>query len=301
MRVSGKVTHSFYCFLRHCGFDVSQLFEFTSLEMEFIKDPSQWMDITEVETFLKKLNQEYSRHFVDQSFLVKVGYACVELGAWGDLDSVLKMRKSDLVFSQIPVFLSYFISDEFSIVSERDEKQLLSLKCNLSLEDYPFLTEYLQAVLETLPMYSGKSRAKVKWIRDYIQIQWDSKNTQASLFPTAPSSVNIKPELLSDFRNFLEKIEVDLYQQRQQIIKKDKEIRYLKDQLLMRGLALPEDLLVVIQQIEKTMLELKSTVFVEAKEGLENNNAVISENILSQLENLFTSLTHLREILNIKL
>lgn len=299
MHVSGKITHSFYCFLKIRGFDVSKLFELTTLEMEFLKDPSQWMDIAEVESFLKKLDQEYSRHFVDQSFLIKVGHSCLELNAWGELDSVLKMKKSDLVFSQIPVFLSYFISNDFCVVSEKDENGLLSFKCNLSLEDYPFVTEYLQAILEALPVYSGKTRAEVKWIRDYIQIKWDNKNTQSSLFSVS-ADLNIKPELLTDFRKFLENIEKELYQQRQKITKKDEEIRHLKDQLLMRGLHLPEDISIAIQGIEKAILEFKSDMLLEIKEGPQNKSSLISNNSLSKLEIMLNDLTRLKEKLSIK-
>ena len=299
MRVSGKITHSFYCFLRTRGFDVSRLFELTSLEMEFVKDPAQWMDIIEVESLLKKLDQEYSRHFIDQSFLIKVGHSCFELGAWGELDSVLKMRKAEMVFSHLPVFLSYFISDGFSLVSERDEPGFLGFKCNISSDDYPYVTEYLRAVLESLPVYAGKALAEVKWIRDYIQIKWDDENAQTSLF-SSPSAINIKPELLSDFRQFLEKIEKELYYQRQQIREKDKEIRNLKDQLLMRGLALPEDISILLQQMEKSLLELKGFVFSEAQEEDQNEALLIQENLLSKMDSLLRSLTQLKEILNIK-
>ena len=262
MRVSGKITHSFCCFLRARGFDVSRLYELTSLEMEFLKDPSQWMSLSQVEAFLKKLDKEYAPHFVDQDFLISVGHSCFELNAWGELDSVLKMRKSDSVFSYLPVFMSYFISEGFSIVSERSETGFLGFKCNLSSEEYPFVTEYLRAVLEALPVYSGKARAEVKWIRHYIQVRWNQKSLQTSLFPGS-SAVNIKPELLSDLRHFLEKIEQELYHQRKLIEKKDARIRTLKDQLLLQGGALPEDNALLLQQFQQGLLELKSDFFAE--------------------------------------
>ena len=125
MRASGKITHSFYCFLRARGFDVSRFFELTSLEIEFLKDPSQWMELNQIESLLKKLKQEYSPHFVDQDFIVSVGQACFELGAWGELDSVLKMKQTEPVLTNLPVFLSYFISDGFSLIKEREESGFL--------------------------------------------------------------------------------------------------------------------------------------------------------------------------------
>ena len=108
MRLSGKVTHSFYCFLRIRGFDVSRLFEMTSLEMEFLKDPSQWMSLNQVESLLQKLNHEYSVHFVDQDFITTVGHSCFDLNAWGELDSVLKMRKAETYFFSFRCFFILF-------------------------------------------------------------------------------------------------------------------------------------------------------------------------------------------------
>ena len=300
MRVSGKITHSFYCFLRTRGFDVSRLFELTTLEMEFLKDPAQWMDLSQVESLLKKLTNEYSAHFVDQDFLVSVGHSCFELGAWGELDSVLKMRKAEPVFSHLPVFLSYFISDGFSLVSERTEPGFFSFKCNLSSEDYPSVTEYLRAVLESLPVYTGKARAEVKWIRDYIQVKWVDENNQTSLF-TSPSEINIKPELLSDLRYFLEKVEKELYHQRQKMGEKDKQIRNLKDQLLMQGIALPEDVSTLFQQMEQSLLELKNILFSTKEEGKsQTETSMGTVDLYSKLDSLFHSLEQLKEVLNIK-
>ncbi len=295
MRVSGKITHSFYCFLRTRGFDVSRLYELTSLEMEFLKDPSQWMDLNQVESLLKKLNHEYSSHFVDQDFLVIVGHSCFELRAWGELDSVLKMKKSKSMFSNLPVFLSYFISNDFSFVNERDEKGFLGFKCNLSSEEYPFVTEYLRAVLEALPVYANKPRAEAKWIRNYVQIKWEMENPQVSLFP-GPSSINIKPELLSDLKRFLEKVEKELYYQRQQIQEKNKQIRNLKDQLLMQRVALPEESSFLIQQMEQSLLELKSISFSKEQSESVPGQPDISHGV----DSLLYSLEQLKKSLNIK-
>jgi len=299
MRVSGKITHSFYCFLRVRGFDVSRLFELTSLEMEFLKDPAQWMDLDQVESLLKKLVYEYAAHFVDQDFVVSVGHSCFELSAWGELDSVFKMRKTEPAFSHLPVFLSYFISDGFSLKSERNEPGLFSFKCNLSSEDYPFVTEYLRAVLESLPVYAGQSRAEVRWIRDYIQIKWEDQNMQTSLFSTS-SELNIKPELLVDLRRFLEKVEQDLYYQRQQIGEKDKQIRNLKDQLLMQGIALPEEIPVLLQQVEQGILELKGVLFSEEwRKKDQDKTSFVPVDLYSRLDALLHLLAQLKETLNI--
>jgi len=282
MRVSGKITHSFYCFLKARGFDVSRLFELTSLEMEFLKDTSQWIDLDQVESLINKLDKEYSLHFVDQDFLISVGHSCFELGAWGELDSVLKMRKDAPVFSNLPVFMSYFISDGFSLITDRNESGFMSFKCNLSSEEYPCVTEYLRATLESLPVYANKDRAEVKWIRDYIQIKWEEDTHQVSLF--APhSEVNIKPELLTDLRYFLEKVEKELYHQRQQIVEKNQEIRKLKDQMLMQGISSSGEVKPLIQKMEQELLHLKD--FLSSKDNEQNRD-----------EQLISSFNHLLEM-----
>ena len=279
MRVSGKVTHSFYCFLRARGFDVSRLYELTDMEMEFLKDPSQWLPLDQVESFLKKLKNEYASQFRDKNFFACVGHSCFELGAWGDLDSILKMKDAQPAFSDLPVFLSYFISDGFSLTHERKEQGFLSFKSNLSSEDFPFVVEYLQFALEALPVYTGKNQAEVRWIRNYIQIKWEDQDTQVPLF-SEPLNINIKPEILRDLKHFLEKVEKELYYQRQKMVEKDREIRNLKDQMIMQGLPLSEDMLALLKNMEKNLQELKDSLRAE------NAEEKLSQKIDSLLEGM---------------
>ena len=308
MRVSGKITHSFYSFLRERGFNVSRLFELTSLEMEFLKNPSQWMDIELVESFLKKIDGEYSAHFVDRDFIAVVGRSCFELNAWGELDSVLKMRKKEPVFSHLPMFLSYFI-DGLSLIEERTEQGFLSFQSNCSSENYPHVTSYLKAVIESLPLYTDKPRASALWIRNYIQVKWEETNPQTSLFPPS-SEENIRPELLSDFRQFLEKIEKELYYNRKRIEEKDKRIRNLKDQLLMQGTSWPNKLRVLFQETEQSIIDLKSLLLLEGvkggKEGEQSTQGKegegqfdISSDLSHKVEELFYRLKQIKDTLNI--
>ncbi len=257
---------------------MSRLYELTDMEMEFLKDPSQWLPMDQVESFLKKLRNEYADQLGDKDFFARVGHSCFELGAWGDLDSILKMKDAQPAFSDLPVFLSYFVSDGFSLTHEREEPGLLSFKSNLSSEDFPFVTEYLRSALEALPVYTGKNQAEVKWIRNYVQIKWEDQDTQVPLFST-PLSINIKPDILRDLRHFLEKVEKELYYQRQKMAEKDREIRNLKDQMIMQGLPLSEDMIVLLKSMEKNLLELKSSACSESttqKGEVEQNRKIDS-------------------------
>ena len=232
MRVSGKITHSFYCFLRARGFDVSRFFQLTALEMEFLKDSSRWLPAGKVESLLKRLSQEYAGYFVDQDFIMCVGRACFDLGAWGELDSVLKMRTAQPVFSRLPVFMSYFV-EGFTLVQLKEEPGLLSARCNVSSKDYPFITEYLRSVIESLPLYTGENRAAAKWVRHNMEIRWEISR-QTALFPPE-GEMHFKPELLRDFRRFLDNLEKEMILQKETIKKQNQEITRLKNQLILKG------------------------------------------------------------------
>ena len=295
MRVSGKITHSFYCFLRQRGFDVSRFFELTAIEMEFLKDPSSWLNISKVELLLKALTQEYAVHFVDKDFISCVGGACFEMSAWGELDSVLKMKKTQPLFSNLPVFLSYFISDGFSLMDVKKEPGFLSYKSSLSSEEYPLISEYMRSVMESLPLYANQPKAEVKWIRNYIQIQWEeAEKEQQSSFFSAEWGVNLKPEILSDFRKFLEKVEKELYNNRALIAEKNREIAGLKDQLLLQGMTLPEETTVRVQQIERDISEIQKLLSSSGKSAGPGQ----WEAVLDRLDSAGRALQFLKEILN---
>ncbi len=298
MRVSGKITHSFYCFLRLRGFDVSRFFELTTMEMEFLKDPSSWLNISKVEKLLKALSDEYSAHFIDKDFISCVGQACFEMSAWGELDSVLKMKRSQPVFANLPVFLSYFIADGFSLIDVKRERGFLSYKSSLSSEEYPFITEYLRTVMEALPLYTGQPKAEAKWIRDYIQIKWEeeTKEQQSSFFDEN-LEVNLKPEILSDFRQFLEKVERELYNNRQLILEKDRKISTLKDQLLLHGLAPPDEMEARIQQLEQELLSIQDTLLSVKTGGEEQEGQAGMDTLPEQLDSVLGALQTLKELL----
>ena len=257
MQVSAKVPHSFYRFLQNRSFDLFRLFEISPVEMELIKNPSGWLEARRVEQLLARLFQEYSPHFVEEDFIVCVGHSCFELKAWGELDSVLKMRGNQSVFSNLPVFLSYFLTGGFSIRELQEESGLLSFKSNLSSENHPFITEYLRAVMESLPLYTGRHKARAKWIRNYVQIQWSEGNPQGLLFK-APSSFNFKPELIRDFRLFLEKVEKELYQNQNRIKEKDRQIKKLKDQFLLQGMPPPGESLSCLKEIQEAVDQIQN-------------------------------------------
>ena len=153
------------------------------------------------------------------------------------------------------------------------------------------MTEYLRSALEILPVYTGKNKAEVKWIRNYIQIEWEDKDRQTSLF-SDPLNINIKPEILKDLRHFLERVEKELYHQRQKIREKDKEIRNLQDQLLWQGIPPSENTdkshtIYIIKDLEQSLLALKESAVFANKPLSQTDKIVDLLKILSQLKAKF--------------
>ena len=303
MRVSGKITCSFHSFLKLKGFDVSRFFDLTPLEMEFLKNPSSWLDLFKVESFLKNLSQEYGAYFVDKNLITHVGQSCFELKAWGELDSVLKMSRASTPFSNLPVLLSYFISEGFRLTELKEDKGFFSFKSNLSSEKYPSITEYLRSVLESLPLYMGKPIASAKWIRDYAQIQWES-NRQTSFFSDSSSSSfssgdkNLKPELISDLRKFLEKVEQELYLQRKNSENQDAQIKKLKNQLLLSPSYSSKQVEWKIKDMEEAILELKNTWTTHRLTDFTQIEKEDKDNLSKQIEELLELLLELKSYIN---
>ena len=169
MKISGRVTHSLYCFLNQHNFDTTRLYELTPLETSFIKDPSVWMDIDLVEHFLQKLTEEYGRHFVDKDFVTSVGHSSVDLKAWGDLDRILKFVQLSSYYLKIDEILKWFVTP-LEIFAFKQEKNKFSFQCDLSSIEYPHVVEYLRSMLEALPTFKSEPMMEVTWEGTIVSI-----------------------------------------------------------------------------------------------------------------------------------
>ena len=264
---------------------MSRFFDLTPLEMEFLKSPSSWLDLPKVESFLKSLSKEYGSHFVDKNLVTYVGKSCFELKAWGELDSVLKMSRASTPFSNLPVLLSYFVSEGFYLTELKEDKGFFSFKSNLSSEKYPHVTEYLRSVLESLPLYKGKQMASAKWIRDYAQIQWQN-DTQTTFFSDSSGERNLKPELITDLRRFLEQVEKELYLQRKHSEDQASQIKKLKNQLLLTPAFSQEQVEWKIKEIEEAISELKSTWAYTHLSAFKQSTQEDKDNVSKQIEEI---------------
>lgn len=164
MRVSGKITNSFFSFLERCGLDSSCFLDILNLEIEFIKDPFFWMDAGETENLLNSIAKTYDPYFVDKDLVTTVGHNSVNLKAWGGLEDLLKNFKnfSDII-DRLDVFFSYFICPNLEISNINREENYYSFETNFNSEKYPVMTDYLCASLEALPLLLGQEMTAVQW------------------------------------------------------------------------------------------------------------------------------------------
>ena len=208
LKISGRVTNSFFRFLDQRYFDTSRFYELSSMEMHFIKDPSVWMEAELVENFLRELSDEFGRHFVDKELTTAVGHAALELGAWGELDHVLKLGPVVNIYHKLSDILQWFISP-LHIDNIQYKYNLITCKCEFSSKKYPYTVDYLRSVLEALPTYKSEEMTKVEWSHNEISIRYTpygqmsffaEKNETKDL--SSPRITKIQARELLDSRGF---------------------------------------------------------------------------------------------------
>lgn len=211
LKVSGRVTNSFFRFLDQRYFDTSRFYELSNMEMHFIKDPSIWMEVDLVENFLQELSDEFGRHFVDKELTTAVGHAALELGAWGELDHVLKLGPIFNIYHKLSDILQWFISP-LHIDNIQYRYNSITCECELSSEDYPYIVEYLRSMLEVLPAYKSEEMTEVEWNDNKISIRYtpygqmsfftEKNNDMKSLVLNSPRITKIHGRELLDSRGF---------------------------------------------------------------------------------------------------
>ena len=226
MKVSGRVTNSFYCFLDRNCFDTSRFYELSSLEMHFIRDPYIWMDVGNVEHFLKQVSGEFSSHFVEEEFNSSVGHAAVSLKAWGDLDSVLNLSPIFNVYEKLEDVMQWFVTP-FSIQKFQNINNKITFECNVSSKKYPYLVSYLRAVLETLPTYSAEETSEVLWEGNTVQIYYTPYG-QLSLF--LEKDPEFSPDLFRKLKNSVLSLEKEYLKQRRVLEEKNQQLQSFQNQ-----------------------------------------------------------------------
>ena len=179
MQVSCKVSYSILIKLELQGTQLEPFFESYQSPVEYLKDPSGWLDLSEMESFLTELSQFLSIKD-PANFYREVGQKNFELRAWGVLDSVLKMVESPKdIYGQPDRFLSYFLSPLPEIAVHSPTENQVSFKFE-TLPAAPYTLSYLLGAIEGLPLYTGRNPARVDQVDGDFQISWF--DNQESLF-----------------------------------------------------------------------------------------------------------------------
>lgn len=176
MYFSGKISNSFFTFLKRCEFDISQFYEMTPLQMDFLKDPHSWMEAHQVELLLNNIQKAFQYQFMDKDLVTTVGHNSASLKSWGGLDDFLRMFESpDEIHEKLEIFLSYFVTPGFKITHKKQSAYEFSFKTNFKEHLYPIVKSYLEAVLEALPLFMGGVLTEVKWENNQVVIFYPSE------------------------------------------------------------------------------------------------------------------------------
>lgn len=176
MYFSGKISNSFFTFLKRCEFDISQFYEVTPLQMDFLKDPHSWMEANQVELLLNNMQKAFQYQFMDKDLVTTVGHNSASLRSWGGLDDFLKMFEApDEIHEKLEIFFSYFVTPSFKITHKKQSIYEFSFKTNFKERLYPTVKNYLEAVLEALPLFMGGALTEVKWENNQVVIFYPSE------------------------------------------------------------------------------------------------------------------------------
>ena len=180
MYFSGKITNSFFTFLNRYELDTSLFFEITPLEIDFIRNPYSWMNAQQVELLLKNIQRAYQQKFIDKDLVTTVGHNAPALKSWGGLDHSLNFFDTPTsLYFKIDKFLSFFISPSVTVLDKKNTKDFFSFVTNFNIEEFPTVKNYLQSVMETLPLFLGGEQTEVKWDNKLVKIYHLKEQTLA--------------------------------------------------------------------------------------------------------------------------
>ncbi len=180
MYFSGKITNSFFAFLTRYQLDTSRFFEMTPLEIDFIRDPYSWMDAEQVELLLRNIQRAYQQRFIDKDLVTTVGHNAPHLKSWGGLESSLCFFDSpQAIYEKLDKFLNFFISPSISIYSKESHKKFFSFQTDFNKNKYPIVKDYLQSILETLPVFLGGEQTEAHWGDSAVKIYYIEEQTLA--------------------------------------------------------------------------------------------------------------------------
>lgn len=167
------------------------------------------MQATDMEAFLQQVQQ------MDAN-LQKLGHMGPELRAWGVLDSVLRMMpRTEEILNQPDRFLAYFVSPAPPIDNIKRQEGCIDFDLPISSVQYPLVTRYLSAAMESLPLYNGHSLATCRWEDIRVSMNWSTD--QKSLIGETDLGHSLNPELMRSVLATLEKHSKELEEKNREL------------------------------------------------------------------------------------
>jgi hypothetical protein len=229
---SGKISNSFLTFLQNRGAERGEFYELTDLPMEFLKDPTSWLDVHKLEVLLDQIERWCVIELNIENPVQYIGHQAKELKAWGVLDSVLSMiEKPQDIFMQPQRFISYFISPAPPIANIQRGPSMVSFELPISFEEYPHVATYLRAAIEAIPLYMGQQMAEVQWHQNRLTVNWEV--AQAAFGDGNLERRQMAPEIVQNLISNLEKTE-------RALLEKTREIEKIKSENLLAARSQPQ-------------------------------------------------------------
>lgn len=223
--LSAKISNSFFQYLeQHYSAVLETIEADTEVPEEFLRNPSSWLEAGRMESFLHVV----VRHAGDN--VAEVGHASPSLRAWGVLDGVLRMMSNPQdLYMQPERILSYFVSPAPQIRNLRRDRDLISFEMPFSRIQFPLVSQFLVAALESLPIYMGRPQAQIRWVDRYVEVQW-SEN-QVELFGADGAGQQYSPEFLQSLVSTLEKSQRELEEKNRELVHKNNQLVMVQKEL----------------------------------------------------------------------
>lgn len=237
MLLSCKLSHLAIQFLERAGAGTETAFDAYGGPIEFLRDPTSWLESDQMERFLGATEAVVLDHWrtIDRPQseppLTAMGHLIHELRAWGVLDSVLRMVQTPRdLFSQPERLLSYFISPAPPIGNVRRGDSEVRFVLPVAPAQIPRTAALLKAALEALPGYINHPHAKVDWTESELTISWSEP--QSSLLAAEDERTrSFDPELVRTILNNLESSQRQIEEMKRELHERDEELRSLRSQI----------------------------------------------------------------------
>ena len=200
MYFSGKITNSFFTFLKQYDLDTNRFFEITTLEIDGIKNPYSCMSADLVEKLLRNIQRAYYHKFPDKDLVTTVGHNAPHLKAWGGTEDVL-IQFCDSpysIYQKIDHFLNQFISPAILVSNKKNNKDYFSFELDFETQRFPTVQQYFLSVFEILPVFVGQDQTEAHWEGNKIKIYYHKEETLP--LPGLKSDTKDKTFLISDIK-----------------------------------------------------------------------------------------------------